>query len=193
MISVLENLDNLDYNFQLPIGRVNPNKELYQKFLGLMDKKPLSLRDVRQKLNIQPPQAIQLAMVMLSLGWVHLVLPDNDPEPSRRLNQVFVEQSHFSSEYNFLAAPAMGSARRTSMTDFLILAGISNGYSSQQNQELSQFVWQSLASRNLKLKKRGDHTRDPGGEPLPAAGGGCAHLAGEDPADVEGCWGCGGA
>jgi hypothetical protein len=100
-------------------------------------------------MGIQPVQAIQLAMVLTGVGWVHPVLPDNDPEPGKRLNQILAKQSHYSNQYNFMAASLIGSAKRASLTDFLILDGYINGHA----QQMSDFVWQSLNSRNLKLKK----------------------------------------
>jgi ubiquinone/menaquinone biosynthesis C-methylase UbiE len=149
VVSTLENMENLDFNFQLPIGQVNPNKELYQQFLNLVDKAPRTIKEIREQMGIAPVQTIQLAMVLISVGWVHPVLPDNDPEPGKKLNQILAKQSHYSNQYNFMAAPVIGSAKRAALTDFLILDAYMNGHA----QQMSDFVWQSLSSRNLKLKK----------------------------------------
>ncbi|MCF8104322.1 MAG: class I SAM-dependent methyltransferase [Desulfohalobiaceae bacterium] len=111
-----------------------------------------SIRELRQELNVSSRQVIELAMVMIHAGWMHPVLTDNDPEPSRRLNRVLAEQSVYSNQSGFLAAPLIGSAKVASLTDFLILAAVRDGYTDQQSKEISRQVWQGLSARNLKLK-----------------------------------------
>lgn len=118
-----------------------------------VDKTRKSIREIHQELNVPQVQAVQLAMVLIHVGWVHPVLPETDPEPSRRLNRVLAEKSRYSNPYNFLAAPVIGSARRVRLTDFLILAAASNGYSLEQTDEIGKHVWQSLEAQNFKLKK----------------------------------------
>lgn len=109
----------------------------------------------RQQINIKPIQAIELCMVKISMGWLNPVLPDNDPEPGKRLNRIFAEQNQYSKQYDYLAAPLVGSARRASLTDCVFLAGIKASLHPENNEEMSRYAWQSLASGNLKLKKEG--------------------------------------
>jgi SAM-dependent methyltransferase len=157
VVCLLENMDNLDFNFHLPIGKVNPNVELYKRFLGLVDKTPMTLNEIRRQLGIQPVQAVQLAMVLISVGWVHPVLENHDPEPGIRLNKVLAEQSRFNSHYHYLCAPLIGSAKRASVTDFMILDAGVEAANDDRSEQTAQQMWQVLSEKKLKLKK-GDTT-----------------------------------
>ncbi|WP_448380100.1 methyltransferase regulatory domain-containing protein [Gloeomargarita sp.] len=150
VLTVLPPLVKLEH--QTTAGQVQLQANLYQPVVDDLAQGPVTVAELAARLapqGITLPQIGQALIVLMGLGYAHLVVGEGGLLTTERFNRVVVERAELAGDVQFLASPVIGNGVKVSHLELLFLLA------EQRRQPLVEFVWQMLSRRGLQLTHEG--------------------------------------
>ncbi len=150
VLTVLPHLVKLEH--QTTAGQVQLQANLYLPVVDNLAQGPVTVAELAARLapqGITLPQIGQALIVLMGLGYAHLVVGEGGLLTTERFNRVVVERAELAPDVQFLASPVIGNGVKVSHLELLFLLA------EQRQQPLVAFVWQMLSRRGLQLTHEG--------------------------------------
>ena len=161
-VVLIRHIEDVSLKIKGPIGEATLTAEIYQPIFDLLsDNKVRTVGEIIQKLQSEKENrtVANLVQALLVLMGDQQVAPANANPSARvkrqcaRINSNIKKRSRDLSEIQFLASPVTGGGVSANRINQLFMLAPGNNANSEE--ELAQYAWQILSSRNQRIVEDG--------------------------------------
>lgn len=147
-----------EIKFKTPMGEANGHKDLYAPLLRLLDEGPRSLGEIAAQpsmANKSLGDLVEIALLLVNAGYAHPCLEGASQAAASNFNRAVCQAVLDGHNYNFLAAPHLGSGIAAAFMDIVAAQVLAAEPDLGENAFVDK-TWQMLDAKGRRLVKDGN-------------------------------------